>query len=43
MWTVTSNEVYGQDFAFLQEQAPTSVMLAEGSAITVEGKTTLKF
>ena len=34
---------YGQDFAFLQEQAPTSVMLAEGSAITVEGKTTLKF
>jgi len=30
--------VYGQDFAFLNSQEPTSVMLAEGSEITVEGK-----
>ncbi|MEM9525935.1 MAG: DUF2071 domain-containing protein [Bacteroidota bacterium] len=30
--------VYGSEFAFLNEQTPTSVFLAEGSAITVEGK-----
>lgn len=29
---------YGDDFAFLQSQEPDSVMLAEGSEITVEGK-----
>ncbi|MEO0875269.1 MAG: DUF2071 domain-containing protein, partial [Bacteroidota bacterium] len=34
---------YGPSFAFLQDQAPVSVMLAEGSSITVEGKNTLKF
>lgn len=32
---------YGQDFAFLQNAKAASAMLAEGSAITVEGKTTL--
>ncbi len=32
---------YGADFAFLQDASPASAMLAEGSAITVEGKTTL--
>lgn len=30
--------VYGKDFAFLNQHEPTSVMLAEGSEITVEGK-----
>jgi uncharacterized protein len=30
--------VYGSDFAFLSEMKPSSVLLAEGSAITVEGK-----
>ncbi|MCB0640675.1 MAG: DUF2071 domain-containing protein [Phaeodactylibacter sp.] len=34
--------VYGPEFGFLQEQDPVSVMLAEGSAITVEGKKTLR-
>ncbi|MEL7247766.1 MAG: DUF2071 domain-containing protein [Bacteroidota bacterium] len=33
---------YGPSFAFLQDQTPVSVMLAEGSPITVEGKTTLR-
>ncbi|HOZ50652.1 MAG TPA: DUF2071 domain-containing protein [Chitinophagaceae bacterium] len=31
-------KVYGEDFAFLNNQRPYSVMLAEGSEITVEGK-----
>ncbi len=30
--------VYGEEFAFLNEKTPTSVMLAEGSKITIEGK-----
>jgi hypothetical protein len=30
--------LYGNDFAFLNKQIPSSVMLAEGSAITVESK-----
>ena len=30
--------VYGEQFGFLNEVVPSSVMLAEGSAITVEGK-----
>jgi uncharacterized protein YqjF (DUF2071 family) len=34
--------VYGEDFGFLNKMKPESVMLAEGSKITVEGKTTLK-
>ncbi|MDP5168949.1 MAG: DUF2071 domain-containing protein [Bacteroidia bacterium] len=29
---------YGEEFAFLNGQSPASVMLAEGSAITIEGK-----
>ena len=33
---------YGQAFAFLQSQAPASVMLAEGSAITVEKKNVIR-
>lgn len=33
---------YGTDFGFLQHQDPVSVMLAEGSAITVESKNTLR-
>lgn len=35
-------ENYGQDFAFLNHQQPRSVMLAEGSAITIESKRVLK-
>lgn len=34
--------VYGSDFEFLNNLAPASVMLAEGSEITVEGKKTIK-
>lgn len=34
--------VYGTDFEFLNKMKPDSVMLAEGSEITVEGKTTIK-
>lgn len=34
--------VYGQNFAFLNDVLPTSVMLAEGSEITVEGKSTIR-
>lgn len=34
--------VYGSEFAFLNNQQPESVMLAEGSAITVEGKSKIK-
>jgi hypothetical protein len=30
--------VYGEEFEFLNRQAPVSVMLAEGSDISVEGK-----
>ena len=32
---------YGEDFAFLSEQRPFSVMLAEGSEVSVENKRTL--
>ena len=34
--------VYGSDFDFLNDQNPTSVMLAEGSEITMESKRTIK-
>jgi uncharacterized protein YqjF (DUF2071 family) len=34
--------VYGVDFEFLNHLVPTSIMLAEGSEITVEGKKTIK-
>jgi uncharacterized protein YqjF (DUF2071 family) len=34
--------VYGADFEFLNHLVPTSIMLAEGSEITVEGKKTIK-
>ncbi|MBC8988151.1 DUF2071 domain-containing protein [Pedobacter sp. N36a] len=34
---------YGKDFKFLNEKSPASVMLAEGSEITVERKNTLRF
>ncbi|MDP5121531.1 MAG: DUF2071 domain-containing protein [Spirosomaceae bacterium] len=34
--------VYGSEFAFLSDRNPDSVLLAEGSKITVEGKKTLK-
>ena len=34
--------VYGKEFEFLNEIIPNSVMLAEGSEITVENKTTIK-
>lgn len=34
--------VYGAEFQFLDNETPSSVMLAEGSEITVEGKTKLK-
>ena len=32
--------VYGEEFEFLNTSSPNSVMLAEGSEITVENKTT---
>lgn len=35
---VDFGQVYGEDFALLNAMEPTSVMLAEGSIITVEGK-----
>jgi uncharacterized protein YqjF (DUF2071 family) len=35
---VDYGKVYGPDFAFLNQEQPSTVMLAEGSAITVEGK-----
>ena len=35
--------VYGEKFAFLNQATPKSVMLAEGSEITVENKKVLKF
>jgi uncharacterized protein YqjF (DUF2071 family) len=34
--------VYGSEFSFLNSEKPASVMLAEGSEITVEGKVKLK-
>jgi len=34
--------VYGKEFQFLNHEIPTSVMLAEGSEITVENKKTIK-
>ena len=34
--------VYGKDFEFLNHVKPTSIMLIEGSKITIEGKKTLK-
>jgi uncharacterized protein YqjF (DUF2071 family) len=34
--------VYGEEFEFLNSLSPNSVMLAEGSEITVENKTTIK-
>lgn len=34
--------VYGADFGFLDSAAPDSVLLAEGSAITIEGKRLVK-
>ena len=34
--------VYGSDFAFLSNVKPSSVLLAEGSAITVEGRKVLR-
>ena len=39
---VEFEEVYGSDFAFLNAMKPSSVMLAEGSEITVESKRTIK-
>ncbi len=33
--------IYGSQFAFLGSQKPTSIMLAEGSEITVEGKSVI--
>ena len=39
---VDFGKTYGDNFAFLANQAPTSVLLAKGSAITVEGKRTVK-
>jgi uncharacterized protein len=35
---VDFGEVYGKEFSFLSGQEPNSIMLAEGSEITVEGK-----
>lgn len=35
---VDFGDVYGAEFSFLNQQAPVSVMLAEGSKITVENK-----
>ena len=34
--------VYGKEFEFLNAMLPNSIMLAEGSEITVENKTTIK-
>ena len=37
-------ELYGQDFAFLKDTSPTSVLLAEGSEVSVfKGKVTKVF
>lgn len=40
--TVDYEAVYGKDFAFLDKTEPHSVMLAEGSEITVEKKRTIR-
>ena len=34
--------VYGSEFSFLNQQEPSSVMLAKGSEITVENKRVIK-
>jgi hypothetical protein len=34
--------VYGKDFEFLNHVKPTSIMLIEGSRITIEGKKTIR-
>ncbi len=34
--------IYGSEFSFLNEQTPISVILAEGSAISIENKITIK-
>ena len=39
---VNYGEVYGKEFEFLNNLKPTSVMLAEGSEITVEGRRKIK-
>lgn len=39
---VDFGEMYGKEFEFLNGSTPSSVMLAEGSEITVENKTTLR-
>lgn len=39
---INFSEIYGEKFAFLNNQKPSSVMLAEGSEITVENKTIIK-
>ncbi len=39
---VDFGDVYGAEFSFLNERAPVSVMLAEGSEITVENKKKIK-
>lgn len=39
---VDFENVYGQDFAFLQNVQPTSAFLALGSEITIEGKKTIQ-
>ncbi len=40
--SVDFGESYGENFKFLNNLKPTSVMLAEGSEITVENKKTIK-
>jgi len=40
--SIDFSETYGSEFEFLNTQKPTSVMLAEGSEITVENKRTIK-
>lgn len=39
---VDFEQIYGADFACLQDVEPASLMLAEGSKITVEGKRTIR-
>ena len=39
---VDFGQVYGEKFSFMNQLSPVSVMLAEGSEITVEGKKSLK-
>lgn len=40
---VDFGETYGKEFNFMDDLSPESVMLAEGSEITVENKVTLRF